>query len=297
MINGYFNRSSLNQKAAQKCVAFFIIFYPFFLVSGPTQKNVEQIKISEIKQKTTELMLKKDRRTALHFLDLTIENIKKSQSSTSNPNPNSNKDSLEQLYALKENILSVFLTQETQDAYEASASSLFQNSRNSEKKALKCLQAENTNLYCKWQYLKYLSYKNDPQFQTEVIQFKKETENLPVFGLLARTLKDQKSPKQISIEGYEKIFPILHIVFEFERSLQVKNYSHSKDLLQNLSSAASDYPDLTILRAQLTQLSVETSDEGKSDSLYKIYKKKCATLSPELTRKYYYDINLCHRGL
>lgn len=293
MINGFLNRSILNQKAAQRCVAFFIIFYPFFLVSAPSQKNTEQIKISEIKQKTTELMLKKDRATALHFLNLTIENLKQSQSSTSNPN----KDSLEQLYAMKENILSVFLTQETQDAYEASASSLFQNSRNSEKKALKCLQSENTNLYCKWQYLKYLSYKNDPQFQAEAIQFKKETENLPVFGLLARTLSDEESPKQISIEGYEKIFPVLHIVFEFERSLQVKNYSLSKDLLQSLSSTASDYPDLTILRAQLTKLSVETSDEEKSDSLYKIYKKKCATLSPELTRKYYYDINLCHRGL
>lgn len=285
MINGFLNRSSLNQKAAQKCVAFFIIFFPFFLISAPVQKNAEQIKISEIKQKTTELMLKKDRATALHFLNSTIENSKQ------------NKETLEQLYMLKENILSVFLTQETQDAYEASSSSLFQNSRNSEKKALKCLQVENTNLYCKWQYLKYLSYKNDPQFQAEAIQFKKETENLPVFGLLARTLNDDESPKQISIEGYEKTFPVLHIVFEFERSLQVKNYSLSKDLLQSLSSAASDYPDLTIMRAQLAKLSVETSEEEKSDSLYKIYKKKCATLSPELTRKYYYDINLCHRGL
>lgn len=234
-------------------------------------------------------MLKKDRATALHFLNSTIENSKQ--------NLSPNKETLEQLYVLKENILSVFLTQETQDAYEASASSLFQNSRNSEKKALKCLQAENTNLYCKWQYLKYLSYKNDPQFQAEALQFKKETENLPVFGLLARTLNDDETPHQMATEGYEKAFPILHIVFEFERSLQVKNYSLSKDLLQSLSSAASDYPDLTIMRAQLAKLSVETSEEEKSDSLYKIYKKKCATLSPELTRKYYYDINLCHRGL
>jgi hypothetical protein len=287
MINGFFARSHLNQKAAQKCVAFFIIFFPFFLISAPAQKNVEQIKITEIKQKTTELMLKKDRATALHFLNSTIENSKQ----------NLNKETLEQLYALKENILSVFLNQETQDAYEASASSLFQNSRSSEKKALKCLQVENTNLYCKWQYLKYLNYKNDPQFQAEAIQFKKETENLPVFGLLARTLNDDENPEQIAIDGYEKAFPILHIVFEFERSLQVKNYSLSKDLLQSLSSTASDYPDLTIMRAQLAKLSVETSEEEKSDSLYKIYKKKCATLSPELTRKYYYDINLCHRGL
>lgn len=293
MINGFLNRSSLNQKAAQKCVAFFILFFTLFASAAPLKKSNDSIKLTAIKQKTTDLLLKKDRSTALHYLNSAIENAQ--QNSNANKD---NKDLLDQLYALKENVLSVFLNQETQDYYEASASVLFQNSRTSEKKALKCLQIENTNLYCQWQYLKYLNYKNDPQFQAEATQFKKQTENLPIFGLLAKTLNDEdSSPKQISLDGYDKAFPVLHLVFQFERSLLVKNYSLSKDLLQSLSSAANDYPDLTFMRAQLAKLSVETSEEEKSDSLYKVYKKKCSTLSPELTRKYYYDINLCHRSL
>ena len=289
MINGFLNRSTLTQKAAPKCVAFFIFLITTYAYSLSSVKSTDHTQIAEIKTKASSLLVNKDRISALRLINSTI------QSFLNQPNPNM--DSLDKLYALKENVLSVFLTQEAQDFYESSASSLFQNTRLSEKKVSSCLQLEPENLYCRWQLVKYLKYKNDPQFTIEADRFAKDTENLSIFRLLAHSVSAPNNPLPLLQADYERAFPLLYFILEFERSLKVKNYSLSKDLLQNISAVANDYPDLIIMRAQLSNLSAETDQEERSDSLHKIYKKKCASLSPELTRKYFYDINLCHRGL
>lgn len=289
MISGFLKRSFLIKKAAQKCVAFFIFFLSSISYSNTLLTNYDPFKISELKKTATELLLRKDRSAAVDLINKAIASYR--------PHPKQSVDILENLYSLKENVLTVFLTQEAQDAYEASASTLFQNPRLSEKMTQACLAVESTNLYCRWQYLKYLNYKNNPQFQAESETFIKDSIHLPIFSLLAATLRTDVPPTQDVQTGYEKHFPVIDFTLQFERSLTVKNYSLSKDILQKLSALASDYPDLTLMRAKLAELSAETSQDDDSALLYKIYKKNCATLSAELTRKYFYDINLCHRGL
>ncbi len=289
MIYRFLYRSNINQKAAPKCVAFFIFFFTQLSFSASPVKSLDHSLIVEVKTNVSSLIIQKERASALRLINTSIQNFLKQ--------PTPSKESLDKLYALKENVLSVFLTQEAQDFYESSASTLFQNTRLSEKKVTSCLQLEPENLYCRWQLVKFLKYKNDPQFVAEAKRFVKDTENLPSFRFLAHSVSTENPSTPTQQADYELTFPLLFSISEFERSLKVKNYSLSKDILQNIGAIASDYPDLIIMRAQLSNLSTETDQEERSDSLHKIYKKKCATLSPELTRKYFYDINLCHRGL
>ncbi len=198
----------------------------------------------------------------------------------------------------QENILSSFLNQKSQDLYESSASQLIQKNRSSEKNMLACLELEPENLFCKWQQLRLLNYKNDPSFVTLSDAFTKKTEGFPEFGLLAMTLKSNFIFKDVFLEKTQKIFPILFYFSEFQRAIAAQNYSLAKEILQTVLKLDAEYPDLIYMRSKLMLLSQEESlADQNSAVLFANYQKICAALRPELTRKYYYDIDLCHRSL
>lgn len=273
-----------NLKVTQICVTFFILL-SFSAQALPLKMSFESKKIGELKKKITELIIQKNRGEAVKLL------------SAAEATALASEDTKLQLLSIKENILSVFLNQESQDLFESSAAQFIQKINLAEKNILSCLDLEPDNLYCRWQQLKILNYKNDPTFKPTADHFISDVENFSEFGLLALTLNTNvilKNEKQIL---FQKNYPVLFYIIEFERSMSVQNYSLSKEALQKITTLAPDYPDLMFMRAKLMELSQEDIlTEQSSAALYHLYKKTCSSLRPELTRKYFYDINLCHRS-
>jgi hypothetical protein len=276
-----------NLKATRNRVAFFILFIMIYSNSFalPIKNELTQKKFPKLKMAVTHLIVEKNRTAAL----LMITNTETEAVSA---------DIKTQLRTLKENILSLFLTQESQDFFEASASQIIAQPRSAEKNMTACLNLEPQNLYCRWQQLRILKYTSDQAFQETALRFTKDTENLFEFKLLASTLDENASYKDDILLGLEKSYPVLFLAHEYQKSLVSKNYSLAKDVMQKILNVAPDYPDLIYMRARLALLSQETSvNEQSSDVLYTDYRKICASLRPQLTRKYFYDINLCHRSL
>ncbi len=273
-----------NLKATQICVAFFIIIFAINTISQavPKKNSLIKKKFSDLKKQVTLLMVNKQRPAA-------ITKITAAESEANAPEIRG------QILSIKENILSLFLNQESQDLFESSSSQMLQNIRLAEKNILHCLELEPENLYCRWQYLRILNTKGDPQFRSQADAFLLDTKNLPIFGKLAVTLVVSRLPES-TLDAQEEN-SVLFYIYEFERSIEVQNYSRSKEALKKLTDLAPDYPDLVFMRSLLAEASQETSNDQNYKALLDIYKKNCASLRPELTRKYFYDINLCHRGL
>lgn len=276
----------ISLKAMHYCMAFFIfIFYVHADAKVRIQQpNPDQKKVSEIKTVALRLLAKNSRAAAIKYL-VNSEAISTSAEFQSG------------LGVIKENILSLFINQQSQDLYESSAAIMIQNTRLSEKNILHCLELESDNLYCRWQYLKILNYKNDPNFRSAANLFIADTDGFPFFGVLAMTLNLNTVPKNLSQIDIQKSHPILFYILDFERSLKVQNYSLSKEIIEKLTVLAPDYPDLLYMRSKLAELSSEVLLSTDDGLMLSIYRKKCATLTPMLTRKYFYDIHLCHRGL
>jgi hypothetical protein len=271
-------------KATHFCVAFFISFSAFGKTQSVAQgEDFNLRKWTEVKSQISKLIVEKNKQAALKIIAESEFLAKDSKLSSA-------------FYLLKENILTLFLNQETQDLYESASATLIQNIRLSEKNTLKCLDFDSENLLCKWQYLKVLNFKNDPRFRSQADLFIAASENLPGLSPLALTLNINVVPQSGTQLNLQKTNPVLFHILEFERSLKNQNYSLAKEAVQSLSGFAADYPDLIYMRAKLSELSTETSVEQNFRMLQNIYKKKCASLSLEMTRKYFYDIHLCHRG-
>ena len=249
------------------------------------QNEFDQKKLNVLRIKVNQLINVKNRSSAIALI------------TESESVPSTDHVSL-QLMTMKENLLSLFLAQKSQDLFESSASQMILKTRLSEKNILSCLDLEPENLFCRWQYLRVLNYKNDPSFRAIADQFIIDTEKLPVFGLLAVTLnaasvviKEKMQPNLL------KTYPVLFHMIEFERSIAAQNYSLSKEILQKIIWLAPDYPDIVFLRSKLMSLSQEVPfGDQNTTVLFEAYKKTCMVLRPELTRKYYYDINLCYRS-
>lgn len=247
---------------------------------------------SELDKKVTSFLLQKQREQALQYI---------------NENKSIYSDQPLALLSLQELVSTYFFSQEAQDAYETSATMLLQSVRKADKNNQACLSLEKDNLLCLWQNLRILRIQNSNLFQAEADNFFKSFRSYPQYGLLALSLKylrplddeiielptKDSSPKneKSSFEFYAHLLQIL----EYNRAVAVKNYSEAKMLLNLMLNQFPDYPDTLYMKAQLAELSAETSTVNSS-SLINLYKKKCSSLSAELTRKYFYDIDLCHRG-
>jgi hypothetical protein len=280
-INQFLSKS----KATQICVAFFILCFSISIQAAPRIDNFGLKDFEALKKNVANLLIQKKRAEAIQI-------ITAAQSQIMTPELKS------ALFSVQENALSFFLSQTTQDFYENAASQMIQKTRFSEKNVQQCLEIEPDNLYCRWQQLRLFKFKNDPQYIISAEAFIKDTENLPLFSQFALGLTPNTLPKNEAQLNLQKNQPHLFLILEFERSIKVKNYSLSKELLQQMKSLEPDYPDLTLMSAQLITLSQEESPTVQN---YRIlidnYKKTCSNLRAELTRKYFYDIHLCHRSL
>jgi hypothetical protein len=283
MFRDFFKFLFLKTKAVQKCTAFFVVFLFCLQASSQTQRSSpEQAKLVLIRNQILSLISKKDRAEAVRIIDTAL--AQNTVAAEARPT----------LLRLKENILSIFLSQDSQNFFESSAAGMIQNIRLSEKNILSCLNLEADNLFCRWQHLKILKFKNDPRYTLLAQQFYLDTKSFEEFGALGETLIADGAQRMLLAQ---KNYPILALIHEFNQSVEAKNYSLSKDILNKIALEASDYPDLIYLRAQLSTLSNETTTEHGQRLLLSLYKKVCSSLSLELTRKYFYDMSLCQRSL
>jgi len=286
----------------------FFIFPVFFFTSfvsvllGPPHYALAQKKVAltrketntskpsfELNKKVTSLLLQKQREQALQYID---------------DNKFTYADQPQTLLNLKEVVSTYFLSQEAQDAYEISATQLLQNTRLAEKNNQKCLALEKDNFFCLWQNLKILRLQNSNFFQTEADYFLKTFKDYPQYGIMALSLRSTFAGDNTAAGLSELVlkappnstdfYTHLSQIFQYNRAISVKNYSEAKMILNLMSIQFPDYPDTLYMTAQLAELSAETSIANSSD-LVNLYRKKCANLSGELTRKYFYDIDLCHR--
>ncbi len=279
------NQFLSKSKATQISVAFFIFIMSLFAFPFPHFDSFGAKELESLKISTVNLLLTKNRIQA-------VQNIVAAGNMTTAT------EFKKILFSMQENALELFLNQNSQDFFEISASQMLQKTRLAEKNIQKCLELEPDNLYCRWQYLKILNLKNDPQFRILADIFITDTENFPEFGSLALSLSPNAIPRTDSQINLQKTHPHLFLILEFERSMRVQNYSLSKETLEKLTRLEPDYPDLAFMRAQLMVFSQEESATEKDQRiLIDIYKKTCSSLRAELTRKYFYDINLCHRSL
>lgn len=278
-----------SKKATQLCVAFFVFFMSVSSealikkTNKLSEKKNTNSAITEIQQKVTALLLQKQRTAAL---DLILQFEK---------SPAFNPDSKVQLLHLKESVATVFFSQDAQDLFEISTSQFLQSPRQSEKNIQKCLALEADNFFCRWHYLKILKTKNTPEYITQAQEFFDKYKDLPEHKMLiAYLIKDTEgfAWDKVSADSH---FPLLSAVLEYERSIRSKNFALAKSALNSIKSQFPDYPETAFMDAQLQELSQETPAQNPKE-LIDLYKKNCSSLSTELTRKYYYDIDLCHRG-
>lgn len=270
-------------------MAFFLVFFLQISTYGFVQKKIVlnekkvQVELTSVQQKIKAHIILKQRQAALDVLNKFQDEFLLSS--------DQNKSVLE----LKDSVRSLFFQQETQDFFESSVAQSIQAPRLSEKNIIKCLESEPDNLLCRWQYLKILRFKNSPDFPTIAEQFKKDYFDSIVYKELVESLSKTYANGPFEKKSNSSEFPILGSILEFERAFKVKNFSLAKTILQQIQSSAPDYPEILYMTAQLSESSTETPGKTSSQQLLEIYKKNCKNLSMLLTRKYYYDIDLCQR--
>lgn len=285
------------QKAAQQNAAFCILILTVFfsttasygnIPSTKQEKKHAQLRFEEIKKKITSLTLLKQRDQALQTLaqfESAATDIQVRQ----------------ELLKIRQNILMSFLSPEAQDFYELSATQVIQNTKQAERNNQKCLAMEPENIQCLWQELRILSRKRDSALAAQAEKFLEKVRTLPDFKFLALSLQKSEPhflSNNISVTqsaGPNADQTILPFILEFERSVTVQNFSRAKEMLTKIESIASDYPDLLYMKTLLAERSAEPLS-SPYQNIYNVYRKKCESVSGELTRKYYYDIDLCNRG-
>lgn len=278
-----------SKKATQLCVAFFVFFMSVSSealikkTNKVIEKRTNQSALAEIQQKVTALLLQKQRTAALDL----ITQLEKAATLSSEVKP--------QLLSLKESVATVFFSQDAQDLFEISTSQFLQSPRQSEKNIQKCLALEADNFFCRWHYLKILKTKNNPEYTAQAQEFFDKYKDLPEHKMLITYLvKDTEGFAWDKIAA-DSHFPLLSTVLEYERSVRSKNFALAKLALNSIKAQFPDYPETAFMDAQLQELSQENPAQNPKE-LIDLYKKNCSSLSTELTRKYYYDIDLCHRG-
>ena len=278
-----------SKKATQICVAFFVFFLSassdalIKKTNKPSDAKNNLSPLAEVQRKTTALLLQKQRAAALDV----VAHYEKSSPLTAE-----NKIAL---LNIKESIATAFFSQDAQDLYEIAAAQFLQSPRQSEKNIQKCLSLEADNFYCRWHYLKILRSKNNPDYLSQSTEFFEKYKDLPEHKLLILSLIKNSESSALDKMAPDQNFPLLYSVLEYERSVNTKNFALAKLSLKNIKSQFPDYPEAVFMEAQLQELSQENPDQNPKE-LIELYKKNCSSLSSELTRKYYYDIDLCHRG-
>lgn len=252
------------------------------------QLKTQEQRIDEAKKKITTLLLLKQRPQALDIIqDLNRTNLV----------PELQK----KISQLKLVVMSSFLSSEAQDFFELASSQYLNQAKASLKNTQKCLSIDPDQFMCLWAEAK-ANNKSNSRYSLFLEKMKTTALDVPELRPLILSLdktQDDFINLQFDANGKTELYDsqLLAAILEFDRSILAKNYLLAKESLDRLHQLAPDYIDVILMRAQLYRHTYgEESDENLLN-VVTIYKKKCEAVSPEIARKYFFDIDFCRRTL
>lgn len=257
-------------------------------VLAKIQLKAQEQKIDEAKKKITSLLLLKQRAQALEIIqDLNRLNL--------------NSEIEKKITQLKLVVLSSFLSSESQDFFELASSQYLNQSKAALRNTQKCLSIDPEQFLCLWAEAK-TNNKSNNRYLSFFEKMKTTALDVPELRPLILSLdKSQAGFINLQLDPNSKTelydSQLLSAILEFDRSLLAKNYLLAKESLEKLQQIAPDYTDITIMRAQLDRHTYGEESVDKFYNIATIYKKKCEAVSPEVARKYFFDIDFCRRTL
>lgn len=257
------------------------------VVAKNTAKLQEQ-KIDQAKKKITSLLLLKQRSQALDLIQELAKTI-------------STPDLQKKISQLKLVVLSSFLTSDAQDYFELASGQYLSEGKQALKNSQRCLSIDPEHFLCQWAEAKANS-KSNSRYIAFMEKLKTTALDVPELKPLILSL-NKAQPEFVNLqldssrknELYDS--QILTSILEFDRSLLAKNYLLAKESLDQLQQIAPDYIDIIIMRAQLHRYTYADEPIENLLNVSTVYKKKCEAVSPEIARKYFFDIDFCRRTL
>ena len=245
--------------------------------------------LSETKKKVTSLLLLKQREQALDVINKILKD-------TQDPHLKI------KIQEVKYLALTTFMSHEAQEYFELSTLQSLSEPKSSLKEAQKCLAIDIDNIHCLFAELKAYHQTRQPlKSQGVVEKMNLLIDQVPQLQTLKLSL-DKKKSAFMSTNFSSKVkddFFDRHdlLILEFDRSIQAKNYSLAKDILALLEKNYDDYPDIIIMKAILDRITYGKESVPKLLGLVSIYEKKCKAIAKNISRKYFYDLDLCQRNL
>jgi len=247
------------------------------------------LQFSEIKKKIASLLLLGQKTQALESIEQWITTNKDKESVLIKANE------------LKMLVLTSFLKQESQDFFELASIQTVNHPKDALKNVQKCLAIEGENFLCTWAEAKIHNGVNNSKYNAAIEQLKALGKSGVLFSNLMASLSknsreflDLKLSQQEASDMYNT--KLIHAIFEFERSFRVKNYSLAQDMVKKIEQIAPDYIDLIIFKNELALVDLE-DDTKKFKNINNIYQKRCRAVTPDIARKYFFDIDFCKRSL
>ncbi len=276
-------KSILQLKAAFYFAAFFISYQTTVFAKQPDT-------FEEIKKKSSELLIKKQKSDALELVAKYIKN-------------ETNKSLIADANDLIVKLSQTFISKEAQDAYESSLNAYLENPKEAAKLNDTCLQLEPLNMECLIQRIR-LAYREKNTTLTErtlqtLADFAAGTTvyNWVELYLLKDSpdgkFKDKIIPRKNFEKPNEEGF-ILNVL-EVERSFSAKNFSKARAGIEYLEKNFPDYPENIYFKQKLDSDSAEEKTPAANDSNL-LYVTKCKSLSRSVARRFRNDFALCQRG-
>lgn len=252
-----------------------------------TTKTQDQ-RLEEAKKKITSLLLLKQRPQALDL----IQDLNRTNFSA---------ELQKKISQLKLVVLTSFLSSESQDFFELASSQYLNQPKSSLKNTQRCLSIDPDQFMCLWAEVKANS-KNNSRYSQFLEKMKTTAFDVTELKPLILSL-DKTQPEfinfQFEVSRKTELYDaqLLSAILEFDRSILAKNYLLARESLDKLQQIAPDYIDLVLMRAQLHRHTYGEESVNNLLNVVTIYKKKCEAVSPEVARKYFFDIDFCRRIL
>lgn len=250
--------------------------------------KAQEQKIDEAKKKITTLLLLKQRPQALeiiHDLNRTILIP----------------DLQKKISQLKLVVMTSFLSSEAQDYFELASGQYLSQTKSSLRNTQKCLSIDPDQFMCQWAEVKANS-KNNNRYVVFFEKIKLAALDVPELKPLILSLDKTQADfinLQLDSNSRTELYDsqLLTAILEFDRSILAKNYLLARESLDKLQQLAPDYIDIIFMRAQLYRHTYGEDAVTNLLNVMTIYKKKCEAVSPEIARKYFFDIDFCRRNL
>ncbi len=268
-------------------VAAFFVSTPLFVAAKPVENSVGLL--SETKKKVTSLLLLKQREQALDVINKILKNSLDPQIKI-------------KIQEVKYLALTTFMSHEAQEYFELATLQSQSEPKVSLKNAEKCLTVDTDNVHCLFAELKaYHQLRQPLKSQAVVEKINLLIDQVPQLETLKLSLDKKKSAfmtANFSSKVKDDFFDRHDLlILEFDRSIEAKNYSLAKDVLALIEKNYADYPDIIIMKAILDRITYGEDVLPKLSDLTSVHEKKCKAIAKNISRKYFYDLDLCQRTL